>query len=1009
MPEIREQDIDEELLKGIDVDAFMGEASDEEDSTKLFLSDEEDEEMELEEGAGVQKEASDPSADDIAAAFADDDEDNVEIEEDSVEAFMDAIRVANNFRAKKRKVDRRTARARLEKDLNPEVRLLLSEANEYFVSNNYDKAEKLYSEAIKKDPKNFSAYKSIGEIYYRQGLTNKCCKSWFLAAHIDPSNGEFWVTVAKLSKELGHSTQALYCYGRAISANYRPFSVLFERAILYRETNQIGRASESLQRLQKSYPHSAKVVKELAMIYLQLNRVNDAISMYLKIFEKNIAQRKRKKNGIEEYMSSSDEDDEIDDDEEEESGRTHEDIDEERRAYGRQPFPVFDWSCLNILAELFVKQKNYKVAIRTIKHAARWIQHREDETFWEDVPDDSEFDERRIDNPKFEALPDLLKDRPHDLPIDIRVKLATLRLYLNETDEALRHYTKYLLAMDVMECADLFLDSATRLEEAQLYKEALMFYQQLKDIEEYHTSTLYTSLAKCSTEIENYKDAKLYYNQALDLDPNNVDLQLSLVEILYYLGEVDQSQSLLEKINDSRTIQANNQFSNDSTQNYESTSLENQALIKNKIHKPSKHIQKLSEAEKLERDEKIKQNVINKYKRLQRLHNGLVNGDSVAAQAWIRLASELIELFSKVKNFFPKDRSIQFKGIITRTKGLKMDIDSKIERILQLYDDPAANIEEKSIITSKEEFRGLKYSQWFDLFMEYALAVAKYDNVNDAFSIIDNAKNINVFYHDKERNELMNLVKLAISMKIKDSKEPLVSLRLLLNTFQFNKEVLKLFVLCQQSGKNGVENFISINHQKYFLRQIKGYDSIKHGGKQITGMATVTNKGLDLKGKDNVYLLYIYGCLLFVNKSYVASLSYFTRIYKNYKHEPMVNLLTGLAHVHRSMQRSSTNRHVELLQGLKYLMEYLELRTDEKKFGACERQEAYYNVGRAYHLIGLYTIAVDYYNKVLTEFDELDGESDMKRHAAYNLIHIYNISGNTKLSNLIMERYLTIE
>ncbi len=972
-------DSDEDIYNEIDVRAMIGEDNDDDNEEQIIFSenDEDDDEDDV-----------DPEEIDLAAEFSDDDG-NLSYEEDTEEAFMDAVREANNFRKKKRG-DKKRPRARPQRELDPEVVMLLSSANEMFVGSDYDAAEKIYQEVIKKDPRNFSAYKSLGEIYYRQNRLNKSCNAWFLAAHLNPLDGDYWAFVARTSRDLGHTTQAIYCYGRAISAKNRSFDVFLQRSILYRETGQLGRALEGLQKLQKLHPSKSSVVRELALIYIQLNRVNDAIAMYLMIFEKNVSKRIR---------DESNEDDSFDDSEDEADSKS-------------RGFPVFDWSSLNILAELFVKQKNYAIAIRTIKHAARWIQGREDEEFWEDVTDDSEFDERRYENAKFEALADVLKTRSHKLPIDIRVKLASLRLSLNHVDEALIHFG-FLLNEDITEMADLFSDAGTKLEGAQLFSDAVKFYVPLSRLEDFHIPELFTSLGRCFTELGKYQDAKEYYNIALEMDPGNMDIQLALVEVLYYLEEVEESQSLLESITSRRkesgkaVTEEHNLYDVTKQQIAEPVQdADDQALIQNKINKPPKRGYRLTEAEKQERDNKLKQNVIEKYQRLKRLHQGLESGDNVAATTWIQLASELIEIFSNVKNFFPKDRSRQFKGIITRTRNLQMDIDSKLERISQLYEGFTSKVEEKLVLTSKEEFRGLKYDQWFELFMEYALAVARYENPNDANSIIDSAKNVNVFYQNKDRDEVMNLVKLAISIRTQDHKDMLLSLRVILNSFQFNKKVLKLFLLCQPSGKACTENFISINYQKYFLRQVKTYDSLNQK-RSITGMANITNKEVEVNGSDNTYLMYIYACLLFTNRSYVPSLVYFTRIYKSYKNEPMICLLAGLAHVHRSMQRSSTNRHLELLQGLKYVMEYFELRTSSK-FGPLEHQEALYNLGRVYHLLGLFSIAVEYYNKVLEEFDDLDVENDLKRQTAYNLILIYNSSGNTKLSNKIMEEYLTI-
>lgn len=914
--------------------------------------------------------------DDLLAAFSDhsdeleDDEDD---EDESGANLMSMVRDINRKSNKKRKFTKQSALARAMKTMDPEVVKILSEANDLYVARDYENAEKKYLEVIQKDSKNFSAYKSLGEIYRQQGLGNKCCNAWFLAAHINPNDGSFWHEVATMSAEFGHITQALYCYSRAIGAGQTGYDVLLERAILYRENGQLGRASESLSKILELYPTESSVLRQLAMIYNQLNRTNDAIAMYLKSFEKNSDYRKHALSGHPVNPES-------------------------------KNFPIFDWSSLNILAELFVNQKNYTIAIRTIKHIARWIQERENEEFWEDVNDDSEFDERRYANSKFEALPDIYKTKTHKLPIDIRVKLGSLRLSLNNIDEALIHYA-FLLNDDITETIDLYLEAASRLEDAQLFGDAIKFFQPLSKLEELQNGSIFNSLGRCYTELGNYDKAKESYNKALEFDPDNIDIQLALVEVLYYLEEIEESQALLQHINELRKKLEERDEDKEMIGDNDKIVPESEALIENRIFKPLKRDSRLTEAEKLEKENRIKQNVIEKYNRLQRLHIGLESGDEIAAVTWIQLASELIEIFSNVKSFFPKDRSRIFRGIITRSKSQKLDLDSKIQRISDIYEGFTST---QSVVelSSTEEYQGLDYNQWFQLFMEYALAIARFESPIDANSIIDNAKNVNVFFQDKSREKIMNLVKLSIVIRTSDQKDILLSLRAVLNSFQFHKKLLKLFLLSQSSGKQATENFISINHQKYFLRQIKGYDSV-NSGKPIPGMATITNKDINPEGKDNVYLMYIYACLLFTNRSYVPSLVYFTRIYKSYKKEPIVTLLAGLAHVHRSMQRSSQNRHLELLQGIKYVMEYFELRTSSK-FGRLEEQEALYNLGRIFHLLGLFPIAIDYYNQVLKNFDDLDIEKDLKRHTAYNLVLIYNNSGNTRLSNKIMEDYLTI-
>lgn len=142
--------------------------------------------------------------------------------------------------------------------------------------------------------------------------------------------------------------------------------------------------------------------------------------------------------------------------------------------------------------------------------------------------------------------------------------------------------------------------------------------------------------------------------------------------------------------------------------------------------------------------------------------------------------------------------------------------------------------------------------------------------------------------------------------------------------------------------------------------------------------------------------------LLYSSRGFMPALQYLKRLEIEIGNDPMLDLMIGLSHLHRSMQRLTGNRHFQILQGFKYLYQYHELRY--ASYTDIEKQEADYNIGRAFHLLGLFTPAVKYYNKVLNDFED----SKLKKHAAYNLILIYNESENFEFSNVLMDRYLSI-
>lgn len=49
-----------------------------------------------------------------------------------------------------------------------------------------------------------------------------------------------------------------------------------------------------------------------------------------------------------------------------------------------------------------------------------------------------------------------------------------------------------------------------------------------------------------------------------------------------------------------------------------------------------------------------------------------------------------------------------------------------------------------------DEFRAMKFQSWLDIFLEYALTLAKCDNVKAAYEVILSASNANVFYHSSQ-------------------------------------------------------------------------------------------------------------------------------------------------------------------------------------------------------------------------------------------------------------------
>lgn len=195
---------------------------------------------------------------------------------------------------------------------------------------------------------------------------------------------------------------------------------------------------------------------------------------------------------------------------------------------------------------------------------------------------------------------------------------------------------------------------------------------------------------------------------------------------------------------------------------------------------------------------------------------------------------------------------------------------------------------------------------------------------------------------------------------------------------------------------------------------------------------------LDAQGKSivntelDVSLLMIYGHILIAGASYVYALNYFHRALACDPDNPLIALSLGLSYMQYALKRQIDNRQYVITQGVTYMHKYYMVRSKSPHFE--ERQEAHYNMARAYHLVGLTNLALPLYKKVLKDerkerkvredgiigdqgdnsdtihvaksrWDALDA---ICLDAAYNLQIIYTVAGNNELAQKITKKWLVV-
>ncbi|EDV23087.1 uncharacterized protein TRIADDRAFT_58003 [Trichoplax adhaerens] len=165
------------------------------------------------------------------------------------------------------------------------------------------------------------------------------------------------------------------------------------------------------------------------------------------------------------------------------------------------------------------------------------------------------------------------------------------------------------------------------------------------------------------------------------------------------------------------------------------------------------------------------------------------------------------------------------------------------------------------------------------------------------------------------------------------------------------------------------------------------------------------------KNSSSIPLCILNGHNSVVSGSYKFALADYVFAFCQMPDQPLLALCIANTYLHMATQRTTANKNYCILQGIAFLYLYKNQR------GSC--QEAYYNVGRAYHQLGLFHLAVHYYRKALLtpisrknfiEKNQSDvlKKYDLSREAAYNLSLIYRNSGSEDLARHILYTYCSI-
>ncbi|KAL1602857.1 transcription factor TFIIIC subunit tfc4 [Paraconiothyrium brasiliense] len=411
------------------------------------------------------------------------------------------------------------------------------------------------------------------------------------------------------------------------------------------------------------------------------------------------------------------------------------------------------------------------------------------------------------------------------------------------------------------------------------------------------------------------------------------------------------------------------------------------------------------------------------FSRLEQLCDSADGGDRPASTEYLSIARELIEEFSTFDIFY-SDRRQPFRGYFRRLGSGDIWKESAL-MILAVganhVEDGEADIELKERPdTIPEDFFGVHFDQWTEVFCRYALLLAREGAEDRCFNVLDVALQSNVFYKSQKYTCNIELCRLSCALAVDDSVQVSASIRYLLKTYPFGTEIFRLYSAANRLCSVN-DGYATGAATRVVLRWIKTIDYALldpenrkwynfTGSDRTQWMQQTLNSGLIGQVKKHDPALFaLFGHLLMCTGSYTAALNYFFRAFAITPKDPVLNLSIGVAYFQHALKRLSENRQYQIQQGIAFLMRYYDSRTIDKV--GVHQQEAEFNVGRVYHGLGLVAQAIPYYQRCITLSGILEDRTgeDFAAEAAYALQSIYMLSGDFEGALEVTRSHLVIE
>ncbi|KAL2135438.1 hypothetical protein VTI74DRAFT_8540 [Chaetomium olivicolor] len=912
---------------------------------------------------------------------------------------------------KGKKKPRKSLGPRKAAKLPPDIQFRMSLANEAFQQKDYLKTVAHLSEIIRINSEVFNAWMLLSTVHETLGNREQAVWCRISAAHLTPRDVSQWIATAEYAleclEELEDGTpekdemlgRAYACYTQALEVDRSNIVARTGRADVIMMQ---GNASKALAEYQKALaykPWNIRTVRNIADVALDVKDrrkgADIAKGAYRRLLDHLQAEGTY----------------------EAEEGR-------------------FEWSDLRIYLEFFTTLEQWQEGAQELKEISRWLLGRRAESYWDQwADDDREWDiddDRRVAVPGFEAARFPRESYGQGLPIDLRAKLYVFRSRMGFEYEANLHLQLLdpTREEDFMDFPDCLKDIAVALLDRNRANEAARYLDLFKHVA---TSTgeitLDADYLVCQGRVHISRGEKAAAEEcfiaAIEEDEDHIEARVHLANM--YEGEEMQEgrEEAFLLVRQAMNLEARRGDGTGRRRGpYGPRKPREGPPRPRKPRDPSKKSsyvpRRLINAEKRRQQElEMTAEAVKKFRRLCEVQDSALAGDEQAKAEWMKAAKDLVDDFRSYKQFYPWDKYIKFLGYGPNVQGnvqgqaavpaRNMRLAAMEER-LRLNLAPAEGQEQTTRLPIKfpSDHRGISFDTWLDIFLNYAFALVRSGQHREAYVVCHAARD-SIVWTATETTFLIHVAWASCAVYAGDEETCVAIARYFMRDYMPGTDSYRMFSAMCRVCQTPVSWYTSGPAQKFILRQIKTMDNIVMRREN----GDTSGRGADADIALDVALLTIYGHILFTTTSYTYALSYFARAASLDPSNPLINLSTGLAYVHYALKRQATNRQYLLTQGFAFLFRYYRDRLREGS--AAQRQEAHFNIARAYSLIGLGNLAVEYYKKVLDEVgvreegEGVMGSENLTVEAAFNVRTLCYLLGDVEGAKAVAARWLVLE